>query len=141
MKIVKNSGIKSKMPIRVAIYTRTGVVAGNTNQGLSQDAQRACCVRWCDKRYGAGNYRLSLFADAGFSANLPWEPGPEGRCRPALRDLVEAVSDGQVDVVVVRTLDRLSRSAMLHQRLVEAVLKPHGIALVVTEGNIAPPVV
>jgi hypothetical protein len=138
---MKCSGNKSKRPVRAAVYTRTGAVAGDADEGLSQDVQLAHCVRWGDDSYGAGAYQLHLFTDSGFSANLPWGPGPKSRCRPALSRLVAALNGGQVDVVVVRTLNRLSRSAMLHHRFVEEVLKPHGIALVVTEGNIAPPVV
>lgn len=131
----------TQRPVRVAIYTRAGVAADMTQGGLSEDAQLARCVRWCDDNYGGLGYQLGLFTDSGLSANLSWEPSPDGRFRPALRNLVKAVSEGQVDVVVVRTLDRLSRSVMLHHRFVEKVLKPHGIALVVAEGNIAPPVV
>lgn len=122
-------------PVQVAIYTRTGVVSDKTNGGLSQDVQLARCVRWCDERYGAGSYRLSLFADAGFSANLPWEPGPESHTRPALRNLVEAVHSGQVDVVVVRTPDRLSRSHMSRRRFVKDILEPHHVKFAVAESG------
>jgi site-specific DNA recombinase len=64
-----------------------------------------------------------LFTDEGVSG------AKEGKDRPGLRDLLAAVERGEIDVIVINSLDRLARKARLTLEVVH-LLKVHGVALI-----------
>ena len=85
---------------RCAIYTRKSNEDGLEQKFNSLDAQRVACEKYIKSKEGwvalANRYN-----DGGFSGkNLE---------RPAIKELFEDVKKGEVDCVVVYTLDRLSR--------------------------------
>ncbi|MEN6546023.1 MAG: recombinase family protein [Armatimonadia bacterium] len=104
------------------------MIDGETQCNL-QDAQLGRCVRCCNETYGTNGYTMSLVKDEGLLGGLPREMHDNGQHRPQLNQLVASVGERRFDMVVVSTLDRLSRSVQLSQKLIEEVLKPHGVRL------------
>ena len=103
---------EAKTKFRCAIYTRK-----STDEGLEQnfntlDAQRAACEAYILSQAGEGWECLpQVYDDGGWSGgNME---------RPALRRLLDEISKGQVDIVVVYKVDRLTRSLTDFARIVE----------------------
>ncbi|QTP61613.1 MULTISPECIES: recombinase family protein [unclassified Wolbachia] len=86
--------------VRCAIYTRKSNEDGLEQKFNSLDAQRVACEKYIKSREG-WIALAKRYDDGGFSGkNLE---------RPAIKGLFEDVKAGEVDCVVVYTLDRLSR--------------------------------
>ena len=86
--------------VRCAIYTRKSNEDGLEQKFNSLDAQRVACEKYIKSREGWVAL-AKRYDDGGFSGkNLE---------RPAIKELFEDVKAGEVDCVVVYTLDRLSR--------------------------------
>jgi DNA invertase Pin-like site-specific DNA recombinase len=104
--------MSAKRPIRCAVYTRK-----STEEGLEQDfnslhAQREACEAYILSQKAEGWTAIAApYDDGGYSGGTLE--------RPALRRLLNDIEDGQLDVVVVYKIDRLSRSLMDFARLVE----------------------
>jgi hypothetical protein len=97
---------------RCAIYTRKSTEEGLEQNFNSLDAQREACAAYVQSQKGAG-WRLhrARYDDGGLSGATME--------RPALRRLLQAVEGGQVDIVVVYKVDRLSRSLTDFTKMVE----------------------
>ncbi|WP_353270930.1 recombinase family protein [Wolbachia endosymbiont (group A) of Hedychridium roseum] len=86
--------------VRCAIYTRKSNEDGLEQKFNSLDAQRVACEKYIKSREG-WVVLAKRYDDGGYSGkNLE---------RPAIKELFEDVKAGEVDCVVVYTLDRLSR--------------------------------
>ncbi|WP_265023226.1 recombinase family protein [Wolbachia endosymbiont (group A) of Epistrophe grossularia] len=86
--------------VRCAIYTRKSNEDGLEQKFNSLDAQRVACEKYIKSREGWVTL-AKRYDDGGYSGkNLE---------RPAIKELFEDVKTGEVDCVVVYTLDRLSR--------------------------------
>ncbi|MDD9334632.1 MAG: recombinase family protein [Rickettsiaceae bacterium] len=86
--------------VRCAIYTRKSNEDGLEQKFNSLDAQRVACEKYIKSREGWVAL-AKRYDDGGYSgSNLN---------RPAIKELFEDVKAGEVDCVVVYTLDRLSR--------------------------------
>jgi len=102
----------AKTRFRCAIYTRK-----STEEGLEQafntlDAQRAACEAYIMSQAGEGWECLpELYDDGGWSGG--------NMDRPALKQLLEDITKGRIDIVVVYKVDRLTRSLMDFARIVE----------------------
>ncbi len=97
MKIEENKMLKE---VRCAIYTRKSNEDGLEQKFNSLDAQRVACEKYIKSREGWVAL-AKKYDDGGFSGkNLE---------RPAIKELFEDAKKGEVDCVVVYTLDRLSR--------------------------------
>jgi site-specific DNA recombinase len=107
---------------RCAIYTRK-----STEEGLDQDfnslqAQRESAEAYIRSQQLAGWVALAeSYDDGGFSgASLE---------RPAMKELLQAIEAGKIDVVVVYKVDRLSRSLLDFARLM-SLFDGHGVSFV-----------
>ncbi len=97
MKIEENKMLKE---VRCAIYTRKSNEDGLEQKFNSLDAQRVACEKYIKSREGWVAL-AKKYDDGGFlGKNLE---------RPAIKELFEDAKKGEVDCVVVYTLDRLSR--------------------------------
>ena len=98
--------------IRCAIYTRKSTDEGLDQAYNSLHAQRDACGAYVLSQAGEGWVALpTLYDDGGFSGgNME---------RPALKRLLEDVSAGRIDVVVVYKIDRLTRALSDFARIVE----------------------
>lgn len=97
MKIEENEMLKE---VRCAIYTRKSNEDGLEQKFNSLDAQRVACEKYIKSREG-WVVLAKRYDDGGYSGkNLE---------RPAIKELFEDVKKGEVDCVIVYTLDRLSR--------------------------------
>src|SRR5580698_1458429 len=102
----------SKRQIRCAIYTRKSTEEGLEQDFNSLDAQREACEAYVLSQKAEGWVASrEHFDDGGFSGGTLE--------RPALKRLLKEIEAGNVDVVVVYKIDRLSRSLMDFAKLVE----------------------
>ncbi|WP_353280093.1 recombinase family protein [Wolbachia endosymbiont (group B) of Silvanus unidentatus] len=86
--------------VRCAIYTRKSNEDGLEQKFNSLDAQRVACEKYIKSKEGWVAL-AKRYDDGGYSGkNLE---------RPAIKELFEDVKGGEVDCVIVYTLDRLSR--------------------------------
>ena len=98
--------------IRCAIYTRK-----SSEEGLEQDfnslhAQREACEAYIKSQQHEGWVLVdSEYDDGGFSGG--------NMNRPALDRLLEDIRSGQVDIIMVYKVDRLSRSLADFSRMVD----------------------
>ncbi|RYG88505.1 MAG: recombinase family protein [Alphaproteobacteria bacterium] len=116
----------ARRPIRCAIYTRK-----STEEGLEQDynslhAQRDACAAYVMSQAGEGWTLLpEVYDDGGFSGgNME---------RPALKRLLAAVHAGEVDVVVVYKVDRLTRALTDFSKIVDVLDKAGASFVSVTQ--------
>ncbi len=100
-------------PLRCAIYTRKSTEHGLELEFNSLDAQREACEAYIKSQASQGWRVLPQhYDDPAYSGgNLD---------RPALKKLLVDIDAGQVDVVVVYKIDRLTRSLADFAKLVEA---------------------
>ena len=108
--------------LRCAVYTRKSTEEGLDRAFNTLDAQRDACMAYITSQRAEGWTLVpDHYDDGGFTgANLD---------RPALRRLLADIEAGQVDVVVVYKIDRLSRALMDFAKLVE-VFDAHGVTFV-----------
>jgi len=112
----------AKKPLRCAIYTRKSTEHNLDLEFNSLDAQREACEAYIKSQAHEG-WRLipNHYDDGAFSgASLD---------RPALQDLLTQVRAGQVDVIVVYKVDRLTRSLADFAKLVE-LFDQHSVSFV-----------
>src|SRR3954451_22175349 len=107
---------------RCAIYTRKSTEEGLEQAFNSLAAQREACAAYVKSQASLGWGLISKgYDDGGFSGGTME--------RPALRALLDEISSGRVDVVVVYKIDRLTRSLMDFARMVEG-FDQHGASFV-----------
>ncbi|MEZ5735641.1 MAG: recombinase family protein [Novosphingobium sp.] len=99
---------------RCAIYTRKSTEEGLEKDFNSLDAQRDACAAYVLSQLHEGWKLLpDLYDDGGYSGgNME---------RPALRQLLDDVKAGRIDVVVVYKIDRLTRSLTDFAKIVEVL--------------------
>src|SRR3954454_18873857 len=91
--------------VRVAIYARQSKARPDASEA-SPEAQVAACEALAASRSASGGVRWEVvhtFKDVGRSG---WDPKT---VRPGFEDLMTAVRAGEVDVVMVNELSRLTR--------------------------------
>jgi site-specific DNA recombinase len=100
-------------PLRCAIYTRKSTEHGLELEFNSLDAQRDACEAYVKSQSSLGWRALPQnYDDPAYSGgNLE---------RPALKRLLADIEAGNVDVIVVYKIDRLTRSLADFAKLVEA---------------------
>lgn len=108
--------------LRCAIYTRKSTDDGLDKEFNSLDAQREAGEAYIQSQKHEGWLCApESYDDGGFTgANMD---------RPALRRLLQDIEAGEVDVVVVYKVDRLSRSLLDFARIME-VFDRHNVAFV-----------
>lgn len=98
--------------IRCAIYTRTSSDEGLDQDFNSLDAQHEACGAYiASQKHEEWKQLPSRYDDGGFSGG--------SLNRPALKRLLEDMTAGRIDMVVVYKIDRLTRSLMDFSKLVE----------------------
>lgn len=99
--------------LRCAVYTRKSTEEGLDQQFNSLDAQREACEAYILSQAGEGwECRSDRYDDGGWSGG--------NMDRPGLAHLLEDITRGSIDVVVVYKVDRLTRSLMDFARIVES---------------------
>jgi DNA invertase Pin-like site-specific DNA recombinase len=98
--------------IRCAIYTRKSSDEGLEQDFNSLDAQREACEAFIkSQRHEGWSAHPTHYDDGGVSGATMH--------RPALQRLLDAVSEGEVSIVVVYKVDRLTRSLADFAKIVE----------------------
>ena len=105
-----------------AIYTRKSTDEGLDVEFNTLDAQREACEAYILSQRSEG-WRASTkqYNDGGYSGGT--------MDRPALNKLIEDIKEGEVQIVVVYKIDRLTRSLMDFSKLVE-VFDEYGVTFV-----------
>jgi site-specific DNA recombinase len=107
---------------RCAVYTRKSSEEGLEQDFNSLEAQREACEAYVRSQAHEGWTLLpERFDDGGFSGG--------NMQRPAVRQLMERIEAGAVDIIVVYKIDRLTRSLTDFARLAE-VLERKGVSFV-----------
>lgn len=108
--------------LRCAVYTRKSSEEGLEMDFNSLDAQREACEAYVVSQRAEGWALLAdRYDDGGYSGGTLE--------RPALKRLLADVKAGQVDVVIVYKIDRLSRAMLDFLNLVE-LFERHGVTFV-----------
>ena len=103
---------KREKRLRCAIYTRKSTEHGLELEFNSLDAQREACEAYIKSQASQGWIEISKrYDDPAYSGG--------NMDRPALQNLLKDIEAGQVDVVVVYKIDRLTRSLADFAKLVE----------------------
>jgi DNA invertase Pin-like site-specific DNA recombinase len=98
--------------LRCAIYTRKSSEEGLEQNFNSLHAQREACAAYVASQTGEGWVLLpQAYDDGGFSGG--------SIDRPGMRAMLAAIRRGEIDVVVVYKVDRLTRSLADFARIVE----------------------
>jgi hypothetical protein len=121
-RVIRRSRPMRKPELRCAIYTRK-----SSEEGLEQDfnslhAQREACEAYIKSQKHEGWRTLpAAYDDGGFSGGSMERPG--------LQKLLAEIAAGQIDVVVVYKVDRLTRALMDFAKIVE-VFDRQGVSFV-----------
>ena len=121
---MKKSGTAARRhgTVRCAIYTRKSSEEGLDQEFNSLQAQREACEAFIDSQRHEGWVCLrAAYDDGGFSGAT--------MDRPALKQLLEDITAGRVDTVVVYKIDRLTRSLADFAKIVE-ILDARGASFV-----------
>ncbi len=111
---------------RCAIYTRKSTEEGLEQAFNSLDAQREACGAYILSQAHEGWEALpDLYDDGGWSGG--------NMDRPALKQLLEDVASGKVDIIVVYKVDRLTRSLADFARIVDTLDKADASFVSVTQ--------
>ena len=112
--------------VRVAIYTRKSVTDGLDLEFNSLDAQRQAIESYVASQSGLGWRALpKRYDDGGFTgANLE---------RPAFAELTRDIEAGNIDVIAVYKIDRLSRSLRDFAKLIDLFERHHVTFVSVTQ--------
>jgi site-specific DNA recombinase len=108
--------------LRCAIYTRKSSEEGLEQEFNSLHAQREACAAYIASQKHEGWQAVKThYDDGGFSGgNIE---------RPALKQLLEDIGSGKVNVVIVYKVDRLTRSLTDFAKIIERFDK-HGVSFV-----------
>ena len=113
---------RSAKKARCAIYTRKSSEEGLEQAFNSLDAQREACAAFIlSQKHEGWTVLPTLYDDGGFSGGTME--------RPALKRLIADIEAGQIDVVVVYKVDRLTRALSDFAKLVE-VFDRRGVSFV-----------
>ncbi|MEO9827717.1 MAG: recombinase family protein [Paracoccaceae bacterium] len=110
--MTKDAKPQKKAAVRCAIYTRKSSDEGLDQSFNSLDAQRAAGEAYVTSQASEGWTIIpTLYDDGGY-----WGGTME---RPGLQALLADIEAGQIDVVVVYKIDRLTRSLTDFSRIIE----------------------
>jgi site-specific DNA recombinase len=113
---------RSAKKTRCAIYTRKSSEEGLEQAFNSLDAQREACAAFiASQKHEGWTVLPTLYDDGGFSGGTMQ--------RPALKRLIADIEAGQIDVVVVYKVDRLTRALSDFAKLVD-VFDRRGVSFV-----------
>lgn len=112
--------------MRCGIYTRKSTTNGLDQDFNSLDAQKAACEHFIRSQSHASWVVYASFEDGGYSGSNTERPG--------FQSLMGAIAEGQIDVVVVYKVDRLSRSLLDFAKIMD-ILNQCGVAFVSVTQN------
>ncbi len=112
--------------VRCAIYTRKSSEEGLEQQFNSLDAQYEACKAYiASQKHEGWSLNRERYDDGGISGAT--------MARPSLSALLEDVTAGKVDVIVIYKIDRLTRSLADFARIVEELEKANASFVSVTQ--------
>ena len=112
--------------IKCAVYTRKSTEEGLEQEFNSLDAQRESCEAYIKSQQHEGWVLVEKqYNDGGFSGGT--------LDRPAVKELFKDIEAGEVDIVVVYKVDRLTRSLMDFSKIVELFDKQNASFVSITQ--------
>lgn len=116
------TAVALQKPLRVAVYTRKSVTHGLDQAFNSLDSQRHAIESYVQSQAGLGWTTLDQrYDDGGFSGATTDRPG--------FQALLRDIEAGNVDIVAVYKIDRLSRSLSDFAKLID-LFEQHGVTFV-----------
>ncbi len=125
--MIKRKAFAPEQPKRrCAIYVRKSTSHGLDKEYTSLEAQREACEQYIAARAGDGWVLVDrVYEDGGYSGkNID---------RPGFQRLLADIAAGEIDIVVVHRLDRLSRSLLDFARIMEAFAESGAAFVSVTQ--------
>lgn len=119
---VNDTSTPTRRRLRCAIYTRKSSEEGLEQEFNSLHAQREACEAYILRQKHDGWIALPAFYDDGGLSGGNME-------RPALKRLLEDVTSGRIDIIVVYKVDRLTCSLSDFARIVDTLDK-HQVSFV-----------
>src|SRR5574344_499644 len=117
---------ETKKTIRCAIYTRKSTEEGLEQDFNSLDAQREACEAYIKSQQHEGWVLVEKdYNDGGYSGGTLE--------RPAIKALFKDIEAGEIDIIVVYKVDRLTRSLMDFAKIVELFDKNNASFVSVTQ--------
>lgn len=114
----------ARQGLRFGTYERASVSTERTGSHTFE-AQEHEIATFLDREYGANAYSLRRFYDDGVSGALGHvKDSRNSRIRPGLAQLRDAVSNGELDGIIVFNLSRLARDTFLLLDLVRNEIMP-----------------
>lgn len=111
---MRDSKGTSPQAVRCAIYTRKSTEEGLQQDFNSLDAQREACAAYIlSQRHEGWTALPEIYEDGGYSGG--------NMDRPGLKRLMASIAAGEVDVIVVYKVDRLTRSLADFAKIVEVL--------------------
>lgn len=108
--------------LRCAVYTRKSTEDGLEQDFNSLDAQREACLAYIKSQHHEGWRAIKkTYDDGGISGGT--------LNRPAIQELLNNISAGQIDTVVVYKVDRLTRSLADFSKLIE-LFDQHNVSFI-----------
>ncbi len=106
-------------------------------RGRSLDDQRRRLKQYVRDKFALELGDDGIYADAGASGGLTVRQLPfgEGPVRENLSDLVDRCIKGEVDALVIDTLDRLARDIFVCYGI-QRLLEPYGTSVIVADGDL-----
>jgi DNA invertase Pin-like site-specific DNA recombinase len=117
-----DASLSVRKRLRCAIYTRKSSEEGLEQEFNSLDAQREACEAFILSQKHDGWIALPVFYDDGGLSGGNMD-------RPALKRLLDDVTSGRIDIIVVYKVDRLTRSLSDFARIVDTLDK-HQVSFV-----------
>lgn len=115
-----------KKIVKCAIYTRKSCEEGLEQDFNSLDAQREACEAYIKSQQHEGWVLVEKhYDDGGFSGGTLERPG--------VRELFKDIEAGEIDIVVVYKVDRLTRSLMDFSKIVELFDKQNASFVSITQ--------
>ncbi|MCL2887745.1 MAG: recombinase family protein [Elusimicrobia bacterium] len=117
---------ENKKIIKCAIYTRKSSEEGLELEFNSLQAQREACESYIKSQKHEGWHLIDKqYDDGGYSGGTLE--------RPALKELLKDIGSGQVDIIVVYKIDRLTRSLHDFSRIVDVLDKQNTSFVSITQ--------
>lgn len=115
-----------KKIVKCAIYTRKSCEEGLEQDFNSLDAQREACEAYIKSQQHEGWVLIEKhYDDGGFSGGTLERPG--------VKELFKDIEAGEIDIVVVYKVDRLTRSLMDFSKIVELFDKQNASFVSITQ--------
>ena len=122
--------------LQVWVYSRVSTDE-QAREGISLDMQEEMAEEWCQRNLAGRAYKLTKVRDEGDSGKFGWKPLPQCRhVRKGLARVVEAIENGEVDILLIYAIDRLARNVLVWQEFLHRYVYTGQVQLISLKENL-----